>query len=299
MSPPVQLQKTERPGWILLTPLSKSLVSPWTSTPTQSPLKRNQKKTHYSSSKDRLFDTEPLPKKAKRPQPQAPTPLPPPQVRGQCSTKQRADVITNITLLLQTVPASEATEVNHNSVHITQVAQSDAPWLEAGQDRWPNRANYDALSMPRENSQHSSWPSEDQSSQSEAGHNNIMQTPQDSTRAESFLSLSDCRAPTAPNTICDFGQTVPVPWRDHRDNTQHRCTNTSSQALTVISSQQWAPFLPLSKMLRRHSSSPSDQEELCIPPRQGTDASDTTTSAPLSRLKERHGGQTALLKYCT
>ncbi|XP_044198699.1 uncharacterized protein LOC122974803 isoform X7 [Thunnus albacares] len=179
MSPPVQLQKTERPGWILLTPLSKSLVSPWTSTPTQSPLKRNQKKTHYSSSKDRLFDTEPLPKKAKRPQPQAPTPLPPPQVRGQCSTKQRADVITNITLLLQTVPASEATEVNHNSVHITQaVAQSDAPWLEAGQDRWPNRANYDALSMPRENSQHSSWPSEDQSSQSEAGHNNIMQTPQ-------------------------------------------------------------------------------------------------------------------------
>ncbi|XP_044198694.1 uncharacterized protein LOC122974803 isoform X2 [Thunnus albacares] len=299
MSPPVQLQKTERPGWILLTPLSKSLVSPWTSTPTQSPLKRNQKKTHYSSSKDRLFDTEPLPKKAKRPQPQAPTPLPPPQVRGQCSTKQR-DVITNITLLLQTVPASEATEVNHNSVHITQaVAQSDAPWLEAGQDRWPNRANYDALSMPRENSQHSSWPSEDQSSQSEAGHNNIMQTPQDSTRAESFLSLSDCRAPTAPNTICDFGQTVPVPWRDHRDNTQHRCTNTSSQALTVISSQQWAPFLPLSKMLRRHSSSPSDQEELCIPPRQGTDASDTTTSAPLSRLKERHGGQTALLKYCT
>ncbi|XP_044198697.1 uncharacterized protein LOC122974803 isoform X5 [Thunnus albacares] len=179
------------------------------------------------------------------------------------------------------------------------VAQSDAPWLEAGQDRWPNRANYDALSMPRENSQHSSWPSEDQSSQSEAGHNNIMQTPQDSTRAESFLSLSDCRAPTAPNTICDFGQTVPVPWRDHRDNTQHRCTNTSSQALTVISSQQWAPFLPLSKMLRRHSSSPSDQEELCIPPRQGTDASDTTTSAPLSRLKERHGGQTALLKYCT
>lgn len=40
----------------------------------------------------------------------------------------------------------------------------------------------------------------------------------DSNGAESFLSLCDCWAPTAPSAICDFGQTVPVAWRNHADH---------------------------------------------------------------------------------
>ncbi|GLD48162.1 uncharacterized protein AKAME5_000218400 [Lates japonicus] len=74
----------------------------------------------------------------------------------------------------------------------------------------------------------------------------------DSIRAESFLSLSDCRAPTAPNAICDFGQTVPVAWRNLTDHTHSTTAPTITvEILQTSPAKQRAQFLSPCKVLRR------------------------------------------------
>lgn len=63
--------------------------------------------------------------------------------------------------------------------------------------------------------------------------------------AESSLSLCVCKAPKAPNTICDFGQTAPFAWCNHTVHTlQHRCTDTCSHDAKVVPSQQQVRFPP-------------------------------------------------------